>query len=118
MTAPRAPRAGRLAAIVALSVLFVGFLLIGVFPTQDWLAQRSEAADRKEELARVEADNRRLESRIRDLQTPEEIERTAREEYGMVRPGEKPYRMLPPPVDPVELPETWPFTGASDWLNR
>jgi hypothetical protein len=36
----------------------------------------------------------------------------------MTRPGERPFRVLPPAVAPVELPDTWPFVGAEDWLNR
>ena len=55
---------------------------------------------------------------LTDDTDPDEIERLAREEYGMVLPGEKPYRMLPAPEEPVDLPDTWPFTGAEDWLNR
>lgn len=103
---------------LAVSVVFVGFLLVGVFPTRTWLAQRDELGQREAELAAIRAEEADLEEQAEVLQDPDEIERIAREEYGMVLPGEKPYRMLPAPEDPVDLPDSWPFTGAEDWLNR
>lgn len=115
----REPTAGRRVLLgLAVSVVFVGFLLVGVFPTRTWLAQRDELGQKEAELAAIRAEEDDLEAQIDGLQDPEEIERIAREEFGMVYPGEKPYRMLPAPEDPVDLPDSWPFTGAEDWLNR
>lgn len=98
--------------------MLVLVLLVGVFPTRQWLDQRDELQERRSELARQQEEQERLEQRITVLQTDEEVERMAREEFGMVRPGEDPYRVLPPAVPPVELPDAWPFVGADDWLNR
>lgn len=113
------PLAGRrLLAGLVVSVLLVGFLLVAVFPTRTWLAQREERQQKQEELAAIRAEREEYEERIEELQTPEEVERIAREEYGMTREGEVPYRVLPPAVAPVDLPDTWPFAGAEDWLNR
>ena len=106
-----------LGALVA-SVLVVGFLLVAVFPTRTLLTQRSDTGKAQTELAELEASNRQLTERIAELQTDEEIERIAREEHGMVRPGEEAYAVLPRPEDPVVLPEVWPFVGAADELNR
>ena len=78
------------AVVVALGVLFVG-----VFPTRTWLAQRrgrQEAVARLHDLA---AENRKLEARVRALYTDAEIERLAREQYDLVRPGEEAYAILP-----------------------
>ncbi len=100
------------------SVVLVGFLLVGVFPTRAWLAQRDELSARHEELDALEAEQDDIQSQVDRLQTPEEIERIAREEYGMTRRDETAFRMLPGAVAPVDLPDTWPFTGADDWLNR
>lgn len=69
-------------------------------------------------LDRPTARKRSGEDRIDELETPDEVEHIARDSYGMVLPGEEAFRILPPAVAPVALPETWPFTGASDWLNR
>lgn len=111
-------RRRRLAVGMVVSVALVGFLLVGVFPTRAWLAQRDELSARKAELATLEEDQAAVDDDVSRLQTPEEIERIAREEYGMTRPGETPFRMLPGAVAPVDLPDTWPFTGTEDWLNR
>jgi len=112
------PRSRTALLVVVAAVVVVGFLLIGVFPTRTWLAQRDEAAAREAELAELREEEAAYEERIVELETAEEIEQIAREEHGMVREGETPYRVLPPTVAPVELPDTWPFAGADDWLNR
>ena len=44
------------------------------------------------------------------LKTDEEVERLAREQYNLVRPGEESYAILPPPPPKVELPQWWPFS--------
>ena len=106
-----------LGALVA-SVLVVGFMLVAVFPTRTLLTQRADTAEARSQLAELEASNRQLTQRVAKLGTREEIERIAREEHGMVRPGEEAYAVLPRPEDPVVLPEVWPFVGAADELNR
>lgn len=108
----------RIAAGLVVSVVMVGFLLVGVFPTRTWLAQRDETQDRQAELDRIRAEQAVQEERIEDLKDPEVIEQIAREEYGRVRPGERAFRIFPSAVPPVDLPDTWPFVGADDWLNR
>ena len=89
------PRAGGRAPTVAhrprrrvvvgllVSVVLVGFLLVGVFPTRAWLAQRDELSARHEELAALEDEQDTIEEQVERLQTQEEIERIAREEYGI-----------------------------------
>ncbi|QYG92122.1 hypothetical protein HC251_06490 [Iamia sp. SCSIO 61187] len=114
-----APRPGRrIAAGLVVSVVLVGFLLVGVFPTRTWLAQRDETRERQAELERIRAEQAVREDRVAELQDPDVVEQIAREKLGYVRPGEEAYRTLPPSVPPVDLPDSWPFTGAEDWLNR
>ncbi len=108
----------RLLVGLLVSVVLVGFLLVAVFPTRTWLAQRTETADAERRLERIRSEQEAHEERIAELETDDEVERQAREDYGLVRPGETAYRVLPTGVPPVDLPETWPFTGAADWLNR
>jgi cell division protein FtsB len=109
---------GRIAAGLVVSVALVGFLLVGVFPTRTWLAQREETKERQAELDRIRAEQAVHEERIAELEDPDEIEAAARDKLGLVMPDETAIRMLPRPVPPVDLPDTWPFTGADDWLNR
>jgi len=108
----------RIAAGLVVSVVMVGFLLVGVFPTRTWLAQREETKERQAELERIRAETAVHEERIERLADPSEIEAIAREKYGLVREGETSYRIFPAAVRPLDLPDTWPFTGADDWLNR
>jgi cell division protein FtsB len=103
---------------LVVSVVLVGFLLVGVFPTRAWLAQRQELQARQSELDALEEEQQAIEDDVAQLQTPEEIERIARQEYGMVREDETAFRMLPAAEQPVDLPDTWPFIGTEDWLNR
>ncbi|HID10386.1 MAG TPA: septum formation initiator family protein [Candidatus Latescibacteria bacterium] len=53
----------------------------------------------KEEVVRIEAKRRALEEEKKKLEEgdPEYIEKLARERYGMVKPGERVYIVLPPP---------------------
>ncbi|MGH9118396.1 MAG: FtsB family cell division protein [Acidimicrobiales bacterium] len=95
-----------LGAVVVIAVLFVG-----VFPTRTFLAQRSAVARAEEQLRVLTAENERLDDRVDALNTPDEIERLAREQFELVRPGEQPYVVLPPAEAQVSLPTGWPFGG-------
>lgn len=97
---------------------FVVFIVVAVFPTRTYLAQRASTAAAETDLATVQEQNRRLQERVDALGTDEEIERLAREEYGLVKPGEEAYHILPPAEDPVDLPDVWPFARLDDRLGR
>lgn len=90
---------------LAAAVLFA--LVAFVFPTRSLLASRERLDQREGELAFLQADNAKLAVEIQRLQTPEEIERIARDAYGYTRPGEVAFVVLPGP--PPELPGTWPY---------
>jgi cell division protein FtsB len=108
---PRSWRRSALRAVgaVAAGVAVVAGLAIGVFPTRTWLDQRQATEDATERLRVLRAQNDALEERIERLQTAEEIERIAREQYNLVMPGEEAYAVLPPPLPPIDLPPVFPF---------
>ena len=83
---------------ILVSVVFVGILFAGVFPTRTYLAQRAATARAEEKLDVLGEQNAELERRARDLQRDSEIERLAREQYNLVKPGEEAYAVLPPPL--------------------
>lgn len=87
---------------ILVSVVFVGILFAGVFPTRTYLAQRSATARAEEKLDVLGEQNAELERRARELQRDSEIERLAREQYNLVKPGEEAYAVLPPPMAPGE----------------
>jgi cell division protein FtsB len=108
---------GRLVATLALALVVFPVLLLGLYPTRPFLAQRTATHQAEDELDRLQRENRELEERVKKLQTPEEIERLARRDHGLVRPGEQAFAILPDPPEPVDLPEVWPFKGADAELN-
>ena len=99
------------------SMVAVGGLLVGVFPTRAILEQRSALADAQARLAVVDGRNEDLEARVEALGTEAEIERIAREQYNLVFPGEEAYGLLPAPPSPPTVPDAWPCEGLPDALG-
>ncbi len=86
-----------------------GVLAVAVFPTSTYLDQRAETAEAEQRLEVLRAQNDAYEARIARLETVEEIERLAREQYNLVFPGEEAYAVLPAPLPELDLPAVWPF---------
>jgi cell division protein FtsB len=84
-------------------------LAFAVFPTSTFLDQRADTSEAEERLAVLRTQNDAYEARIERLQTVEEIERLAREQYNLVFPGEEAYAVLPAPLPELDLPTVWPF---------
>ncbi|HUP87621.1 MAG TPA: septum formation initiator family protein [Acidimicrobiales bacterium] len=84
--------------------ILVVFLVAGVFPTRTYLHQRDAIAAEETKVAVLSAENSKLAAKVDRLHTDAEIERLAREQYNLVRPGEEAYAILPGPADPQ--PET------------
>jgi cell division protein FtsB len=90
----------------------LGALSLSIFPARTWLGQQQSISASRAELAELDAQVAALNERIEALDSPEEIERLAREHYNMVRPGEEAYGILPVPMRPLDVPPGWPFTDA------
>ena len=103
------PNLRRLLWVALLAILALAVLAIGVFPTRQYLAQRSEAAQRQATLEQLQAENAKLQAQVDALGTDAEIERIARSEYNFVLPGEETYAVLPPPSSGPQVPAIWPF---------
>ena len=110
---PRARRLGRTLGLVGGGTGLVLVLALGVFPTRSWLDQRRDVSAAEQRLAVLREQNEELQSRLEQLSTPEEVERLAREQYNLVRPGEEAYSVLPAPLPALELPDVWPFGPLS-----
>jgi cell division protein FtsB len=82
------------------------------FPTRTWLSQRHQTDAAAGQLARLQTANKQLAANLEGLKDPATIERIARGEYNMVRPGEKAYVVLPPSAGPTTLPQVWPFADG------
>ena len=81
-------------------LVIVGILFVAVLPTRTLLQQRRDTKAATAELRELRERNAELEERARRLRDPREIEQLAREQYGLVRPGEEPYVVLPAPPPP------------------
>lgn len=81
--------------VVAGTVLLVVLVALAVLPFRTWMNQRQEAERLDAELELVESQNERLEEENDLLDTPAEVERRAREDYGYVYPGEEQYIIQP-----------------------
>lgn len=77
---------------VVLYAAFIGVLLASyVAPLQQIVERRAEIPVLQERIQETSAYNTEQRRIAESLNTPEGIERAAREDYGMVRPGEKIY---------------------------
>ena len=92
---PRVRRRRALLATVLLGLLLIAFLFAFVYPTRTFLRQREQISAAERRLEELQHQTGRLERENAKLNTPAEIERIAREQYGMARPGETPYVLLP-----------------------
>lgn len=88
--------------VLVLGLLLVVVLFAFVYPTRTFVQQRKEVSSAERRLEVLEESTRALQRDNRQLQSDAEVERRAREDYGMVRPGETPYVLVPAPP-----PTTW-----------
>lgn len=102
----------RAAWMAAMTALFVGFLLVAVFPTRTYLAQRDELSAAETRLKVLRQSNAELAARVDELHSDEAIERLAREQYNLVRPGEEAFAILPGP-ESVPPPSDRPAKPAA-----
>jgi cell division protein FtsB len=95
---PMSPRVVRRASPLLAIGVVVGLFVLALFPTRTFLAQRRDKAAVEGQLQLLSRENKALEQRARLLHTDTEIERLAREQYNLVRPGEEAYAILPAPT--------------------
>ena len=77
---------------VVLYAAFIGLLLASyVTPLQGISENRAVISGLRADVAELEGDNVSRRRVVEELETPEGIERAARERYGMVEPGEQVY---------------------------
>lgn len=77
---------------VILYAAFVGLLLASyISPLQQIFDDRDRISAFRSDLETLEKENTAKERLTEELQTPEGVERAARERYGMIKPGETVY---------------------------
>jgi cell division protein FtsB len=101
---PRVTRRRRLLLGVLAALALVGFLFAFAYPTRTYLDQREQIRRAEERLTVLQHQTAALERDTLRLQGDAEVERIAREQYGLVRPGETPYVIVPPETTPLPAP--------------
>ncbi len=100
-------RAALVRATVA-SLILVGILFAFVFPTRTWLTQRAKSADAQSQLTLLREQTTKLEREAETLRSDQEIERVARERFGLVMPGEQAWAVVPTPTTTTTTTTTTP----------
>jgi cell division protein FtsB len=93
------------------AVVVGGIMFLFLWPARTWLEQSramSTAQRRESVLAR---ENSVLTNRVAQLRSTAYIEQVARQQYGLVMPGEKAYGILPPAATTTVPPTSG---GSSD----
>jgi cell division protein FtsB len=97
----------------------VGLLFVAVFPARTYLDQHHRRQAVEARIKVTEERNKALQHRIDTLHTDAEVERLAREQYNLVRPGEEAYAILPsrraPTADPASKTKA---NAKAGWVDR
>lgn len=100
-------------------VVLAGVAVIAVFPTRTYLAQKDDLEAAEARLQVLTRENAELAARAERLNSDAEIERLAREQYSLVKPGEEAYAILPAPtttVPPQPVASSKPAAKKSESL--
>ena len=111
---PRQPRATHSPLIAVVLIAALAVTLAGVFPFRQILAQNRQVENTQARLDALRTENELLEARIVALHSDVELERLAREQYGMVEPGETGVTIESPPGSELPAPED----PAADFDDR
>jgi len=105
---PRVRRRRRMIVMVMASLAIVAFLFVFVYPTRTYIEQRQQIARAEERLEVIRRETEELRRATERLEGDTEVERIAREQYGLVRPGETPYVIVPQTTPTTTPPPTEP----------
>ena len=94
-----AARSGDRPMLVAVVLVIALGVTMLAGPTQRYLDSSARVDDLEAKAQALEAENDELRQREHDLTDPEYVELLAREQQGLVRPGEVAYTLVPPEVD-------------------
>ena len=81
----------------ATAVVLAAMLGVLALPVRNLVDQQNQLRATEAEVAALEERNSELEARSKALHNPGDLELTARENHGLVFPGEESYSVLPPP---------------------
>jgi cell division protein FtsB len=76
-------------------ILLVALLFVGVFPTRTYMRQRETIAGTEKQLTVLRSANGKLREEVKRLEDTEAVERIAREQYNLAKPGEEVFILIP-----------------------
>ena len=97
--------------ILLVLVALGGLLFLFILPGRTWLQQRSAMSNTEHRLQVLNAENAALAKKAAQLQNAAYVEQIARSEYGLVRPGEQAYGIIPPIAGPTTTTSLPPSAG-------
>ncbi|HMC38292.1 MAG TPA: septum formation initiator family protein [Acidimicrobiales bacterium] len=72
-----------------------GLLFLFILPGRTWLEQRRAMSRAEHQLQVLNAENAALTRKAAQLQTPAYVQQIARQEYGLVLPGQRSFGIIP-----------------------
>jgi cell division protein FtsB len=105
--------------LVGLTALLALAIVMLSGPFQSYMDGRARVEGLETKLEALEDENAALRARKAELRDPGNIELLAREQQGMIRPGEVPYAIVPPEVERPQIsapPQAEPDDVA--WYDR
>ena len=93
------------------AVVIGGIMFMFLWPARTWLEQGKAMSTAERRQAVLSQENALLRTRIAQLQSTAYIEQVARQEYGLVMPGEKAFGILPAAATTTVPP---PRSGSTD----
>ena len=101
--------------LTMLALVVVAALLGALFvlPVQAWLRQEDDLAAKRAQLSVLDGANGQLQTEVDHLKTAEGAKEAARDELGVVAPGEIRVSMLDVADAPAQLPAGWPYDAVT-----
>ena len=94
----------RIPMVATVLVFFMAVMVVGLVPFRQIVSQRTAVNAAEDRLDNLTQANGLLAQEIQALNTSVEVERRAREDFGLVRPGETAYVVVPiPPEEEVPM---------------
>ncbi len=81
---------------IAVALIGIAVYLLAVFPTRSFMLQRQQVKSTVSQVRAIQNSNQILQQKIGSMNSPSVIENIARSQYGLIKPGEKAFVVLPP----------------------
>jgi cell division protein FtsB len=101
--------------IFSVMMVFVGVGYLFFNPVRTYLGVKSQIAAQERTISVLQAEDTKLAHETAALQQPGTIERIARQDYGLVMPGQQAYQVLPSPA-PAPEPAS-PKPKSAPWYS-